>query len=215
MILVLDPASPRALVDEVCGIAQQLGWRSDVSWGEEQVVVALGGSADPEELEAALSAFELDVLQLPSSRAYGRMRSRRRMMTGIAAGLGLLSAAGIGVPILGFLMPPRGALADPDLVEAGNVDEFREGTARVIPFHGVPVFVVRFEGDRYHALSATCTYMKFCRLEWDGERRLLRCPCHGGVFDVYGNVVDGLARIPLTRYDVVRVGDTLFLRRAD
>jgi cytochrome b6-f complex iron-sulfur subunit len=134
-------------------------------------------------------------------------------MTGLATGLGLLTAVGAGIPVVGFLLPPRGTLSDPDLIRAGATDKLEEGSARPILFHGVPVFLIRLAGDRFFALSAICTHMKVCRLEWDADRSLLLCPCHGGSFDVHGNVVRGPASTPLTSYAVDQVGDELFIRR--
>lgn len=52
------------------------------------------------------------------------------------------------------------------------------------------VFLV-WDGDKaVHALSATCTHLG-CQVRWDGTSKRFRCPCHGGVFDERGNVVDG------------------------
>jgi Rieske Fe-S protein len=37
------------------------------------------------------------------------------------------------------------------------------------------------------------------------------CPCHGCVFDVYGNIVSGPPWAPLPSYTVERIGDRLYL----
>jgi menaquinol-cytochrome c reductase iron-sulfur subunit len=62
------------------------------------------------------------------------------------------------------------------------------------------VFIV-WDGDRnVHALSATCTHLG-CQVQWDAESTRFRCPCHGGVFDAQGQVVDGPPPRPLDRVD--------------
>ena len=58
------------------------------------------------------------------------------------------------------------------------------------------VFLV-WDGDRtIRALSATCTHLG-CQVQWDGEGRKFRCPCHGGVYDASGKVVEGPPPRPL------------------
>lgn len=62
------------------------------------------------------------------------------------------------------------------------------------------VFLV-WDGDKtVHALSATCTHLG-CQVRWDAASTTFRCPCHGGVFDAQGNVVDGPPPRPLDRVD--------------
>ena len=40
------------------------------------------------------------------------------------------------------------------------------------------------------ALSSTCTHLG-CRVSWNADDQTLKCPCHGGVFDRTGAVMDG------------------------
>ena len=62
------------------------------------------------------------------------------------------------------------------------------------------VFLV-WDGDKaVHALSATCTHLG-CQVRWDADSTKFRCPCHGGVFDVQGEVVEGPPPRPLGRVD--------------
>jgi len=62
------------------------------------------------------------------------------------------------------------------------------------------VFVVWDGGKTVHALSATCTHLG-CQVRWDPGSTTFRCPCHGGVFDVQGAVVEGPPPRPLDRVD--------------
>jgi quinol---cytochrome c reductase iron-sulfur subunit, bacillus type len=45
-------------------------------------------------------------------------------------------------------------------------------------------------GDRVRAMHSTCTHLG-CRTSYDRETKRILCPCHGGVYDVEGNVVAG------------------------
>jgi quinol---cytochrome c reductase iron-sulfur subunit, bacillus type len=58
------------------------------------------------------------------------------------------------------------------------------------------VFLV-WDGDRtVRALSATCTHLG-CQVRWDGAEKKFRCPCHGGVYDATGKVLEGPPPRPL------------------
>lgn len=62
------------------------------------------------------------------------------------------------------------------------------------------VFLV-WDGDTsVQALSAACTHLG-CQVRWDAETTRFRCPCHGGVFDAEGRVLEGPPARPLDRVD--------------
>ncbi len=191
-----------------------LGWKCEESRGEEQVVLVLSGDGERAGLERALShGGTADVFPVLSGRGYRRLRVQRRFMAALAFGLALLIAAGILLPILGFLLPQAESLSDPDVVRVFAAEKLREDTARLASFHGRPVMIVRLPGQRFFALSALCTHVEACQLEWSPELHRLECPCHGDSYDLYGNVLHGPAALPLVRYEVARRGDNLYLRR--
>ncbi len=56
-------------------------------------------------------------------------------------------------------------------------------------------YVIRQDGDdgkegQIIALSASCTHMG-CIVQWQDSDRKFHCPCHGGLFNEYGNVDAG------------------------
>jgi Rieske Fe-S protein len=214
MILVLDPQASDALIADVVKSAEDLGWRCELSRGEDQIVIGLTGDGDPAALEAALEHHsDVDVVPVLSRADYNRLRIRRRLMTGLASGLGLLTAMGAGAPVIGFLLPPKGTLGENDFVKVATEGELESRPAKQVTLFGRTMLVIRGGGARYFAVSAICTHMSVCHLEWRPERNLLVCPCHGGAFDPYGNVVAGPPSIPLATYGVEKVGDALYLRR--
>ena len=127
---------------------------------------------------------------------------RRRFLKWL--GGGFLSLWGIGLlwVVGGFLKPPRAghSLAE-RVIRIGPVDSLPVGQAKFVRHGRDPIFVVRTAEDTYVGLSAICTHMH-CILAWDGERRVLDCPCHAGSFDVAGNVLAGPPPRPLQRYRV-------------
>ena len=214
MILVLPPETTDQALREVVSQAERLGWSAQVSRGSEQMIVALEGLGEPAALEAALDrTAEVDVIPVLTTAQYRLRRSRRTVLTGLAAGLGLLTAVGAGLPVVGFLRPPLRPLGNPEQISGGSVRSLEPGMARPLRFRDSLLLLICLEPGQYVALSGSCTHMQPCRLDWDRERRLLVCPCHGGAFDVHGNVVRGPASRPIASYSVERVGDELFVGR--
>jgi nitrite reductase/ring-hydroxylating ferredoxin subunit len=214
MILVLAHDCSEAALEEILRDCRALGWTSEVSRGSEQTLVTLAGDGDAAQLEERFRArADVDVLPILSQREYRYLRTRRRMLAGLAGGLGALTALGAGIPVLGFLLPPKGVLPDRDLVRAAGRDEIPERSGRRLTLFGQPLMLIRMDDERWYALSAICTHMNICQLDWNAERRELVCPCHGGAFDVYGNVVQGPPSVPLQSYAVEHIGPDVFVRR--
>jgi Rieske Fe-S protein len=67
------------------------------------------------------------------------------------------------------------------------------------------VYLVRTGEQEVRAMQSTCTHLG-CRTAYDRQSKRIKCPCHGGVFDMQGNVVDGPPPAPLPRL-TVRVQD--------
>lgn len=58
------------------------------------------------------------------------------------------------------------------------------------------VFLV-WDGDKQvRAMSALCTHLG-CQVRWQADEKKFRCPCHGGVYDPAGNVIEGPPPRPL------------------
>jgi menaquinol-cytochrome c reductase iron-sulfur subunit len=220
-----EPDSPTWLVvlpselaeEELSGLRERMrarGWAADASRGEEQAIVAVRGPADPAELRSALApGIEADVVPILDRARYRRLRARRRFQSALVTGLGLLIAVGLAVPLVGFLRPPPGTILAPELVRVPRADGLAVGEAALVRLAEKPVLVLRIAPGRWHAVSASCTFMDECLLEWDAARHQLRCPCHGCAFDAHGNVVRAPAALPLQRLEVVERDGALFVRR--
>lgn len=62
------------------------------------------------------------------------------------------------------------------------------------------VFLVWNGQKEVKVFSATCTHLG-CQVLWDSEKKHFLCPCHGGVYDAGGQVLDGPPPRPLTTLD--------------
>ena len=137
---------------------------------------------------------------------------RRRALVVFVNTVGGLIGAGLSAVLGAFALRPA-PRADEGWAAAGTLDDLTPNVpAPRVVSRGTQdgwyrqrsrstVFVV-WDGDKsVHALSATCTHLG-CQVRWDAESTRFRCPCHGGVFDADGNVVEGPPPRPLDRVEV-------------
>jgi cytochrome b6-f complex iron-sulfur subunit len=215
LIAILPPEGSADSLAEIRRALEGRGWSCAFSTGRTQTIATVVGPSDVRELDAALAPMVVaDVVELLSAKDYARLRRRRRVMHGIAWGLLALIVLGLGLPALAFARAPVATLVAPDVVFAATVDELPENSARLVRPAWGPVLLVHLNGGRFFAVEATCTHEKDCQLEWSRERQQIVCPCHGCVYDVYGNVIEGPASAPLGTVPIERAGDKLFVRRS-
>jgi Rieske Fe-S protein len=97
------------------------------------------------------------------------------------------------------LRPPAGPAAG-RWVRAGSTADLKpdEPVPRILSVSRVDGWYrERWDGqDTIRALSATCTHLG-CQVQWDGEGKKFKCPCHGGVYAADGKVVSGPPPRPL------------------
>jgi Rieske Fe-S protein len=129
--------------------------------------------------------------------------------SGLLVGASGLSLAGCGGPM--YLVPatPPGRLVvrATDLGPEGDAFVQSPGMTR-------PVYLHRSASGELVALLASCTH-NGCQPAPVAGR--LVCPCHGSEFSLEGDVLQGPADRPLTRYEVTEDdGDvTVWLERAE
>ncbi len=147
--------------------------------------------------------------------------SRRRLfIAGNAAIQGTLALL-VGVPVVGYVL---GAIFSP------------EPTAwvRVAPFASIPpnqpiefainapiegagqntarpvwVFVLK-SGNQLFTFYNACTHMG-CPVQWIGYQQLFKCPCHGGVYDRLGRVINGPPPYALRQFQHKIVNGDLYV----
>jgi cytochrome b6-f complex iron-sulfur subunit len=129
--------------------------------------------------------------------------ARRRFVNRFLGGSFGALIAWILYPVLRFLEPVEVAEAAANQVEAGRTDdpELASTGFKIVPFGNDPVILVRTADGEHRALSATCTHLD-CIVEYRREGGLLWCNCHGGQFDLSGQVVGGPPPRPLRPYRV-------------
>jgi Rieske Fe-S protein len=73
------------------------------------------------------------------------------------------------------------------------------------------VYLTKSDGDAVRAMSSTCTHLG-CRTSYDPTTKLIKCPCHGGVYTTDGKVVAGPPPRPLPRVAVRVDGAQVFVQ---
>lgn len=96
--------------------------------------------------------------------------------------------------------------AYPTLRERGGWDYV------VLPDDLVNVIVVHGQDGCYRAIWRICTHGA-CENDWDPAASVARCPCHGSEFADDGSVLRGPATRGVRAFPVVRVGESLWLKR--
>jgi len=136
--------------------------------------------------------------------------SRRKFMANIVLGLGTtLGLGGLAFRFLEYLYP---IVLPIKLVEVpvGSINEFPPDGVRFVSLPEGPVMLEKAGGE-VHALSAICTHLG-CVIAWHPKAKEFICPCHGGRYDLNGNVVFGPPPRPLEKLDVkVRDGQVFVL----
>ncbi len=68
--------------------------------------------------------------------------------------------------------------------------------------------IVVHTSNGYIALSDVCTHAG-CSVSYSSSSNTFNCPCHGGVYDINGNVVSGPPPSSLPKYKTVLTGAIL------
>jgi quinol---cytochrome c reductase iron-sulfur subunit, bacillus type len=149
--------------------------------------------------------------------------SRRRFVAAGTAASGLLVAAALGVPIVGFILSPLYRRQKPSVERAvGDISSVQDGSPKrfLVKFPenewdaGVEqpqtIYVVRTEG-RLLVFANVCTHMQ-CPVHWDPQVNLFLCPCHGGLYSIDGTNVGGPPPKPLPQLAHRLEGSVLYVR---
>lgn len=156
-----------------------------------------------------------------------RLLDRRSFVIRAMAAIGALIAVIVGIPVAGFAsvpffrartpirvisdaVPPT--LRSDAWVSAGQLDDFDVGEPRLVLLQRdvtdgwvsgpqeVAAYVVRETEEAVVAFDIHCTHLG-CPLAFSSGSATFLCPCHGGSFDVQGDVLSGPPPRPMIQYE--------------
>ena len=135
---------------------------------------------------------------------------RRRALEWLVQGFGAVIGILVALPLIGPIIAPAMRRRRRRYYSLGSVEQFQTDEPVSTAFELVrydgwrevresrKVYVRRLAPGQFIAYSIVCTHLG-CSVRWDGETDRFRCPCHGGVYDIEGEVVAGPPPRPLTR----------------
>jgi menaquinol-cytochrome c reductase iron-sulfur subunit len=133
---------------------------------------------------------------------------RRRFLARVITTIHAVIGGTVAVVLGGAILSPIFRTRRENWLTAANLTDLPENrptpvTIRVAREDGYnqvidrrTVFLVKTGESQVTALDSTCTHLG-CRVSWDAEAQVLRCPCHGGVYDATGAVTAGPPPAPL------------------
>src|SRR6188472_343126 len=154
-----------------------------------------------------------------SADAPGRRRFLARVITTIHAAI----AASLGVVLGGTVLSPLFGKQEENWLPAGTLSNLPEHdplpvTLRVAREDGYNqvisrknIFLLRTGDSGVVAIDSTCTHLG-CGVRWDADEQLIKCPCHGGVYDRMGTVKSGPPPAPLARLTTKVEGDQILVQ---
>ena len=147
---------------------------------------------------------------------------RRKFFSRAVAGIQATIVAALTFVLGGTVLGPAFASRSSNWWPAGDVSDLLDGEPTPVTIRRVRpdgytqtidrqvVFLIKNDA-RITALSSTCTHLG-CRVRWDAEASLLKCPCHGGAFDLTGAVKAGPPPAPLASLPTRVENDRVFVQ---
>jgi succinate dehydrogenase / fumarate reductase iron-sulfur subunit len=140
--------------------------------------------------------------------------SRRKFLKRFTYGLGAATAMVLGSVLASATIGPSIRRAPKQWHSLGRLETLTSGEVKTISVrHEVidgfyrsqkiePVMVYRSSNsNNVVAYSSRCTHLG-CTVHWDDTKQIFLCACHGGAFDVNGNVKTGPPPRPLDKHNI-------------
>ncbi|MEO8392188.1 MAG: ubiquinol-cytochrome c reductase iron-sulfur subunit [Chloroflexota bacterium] len=136
--------------------------------------------------------------------------SRREFMDRSIKAIGAFIGITMGVSAVGYLISPALQPQQEQWIKIGRSSQVQSGvpmlftvtlnktTGWVKSEINLAYFVYTEDAVNFIVLSNICTHLG-CQTHWNSDAGNIVCPCHGGQFDVRGNVIGGPPPRPLKR----------------
>ncbi len=138
--------------------------------------------------------------------------TRRRFLGYVIGGISGIIGAAIATPLIGYFLSPAWKKSNPLLTPIAEVSNIPIGEPTYITYEqrlrdgwyittlSRGAWVVNKGQNDINVFDPHCTHLN-CPYYWDKEKQIFQCPCHGGEFDINGNVLAGPPPRPLDRLE--------------
>lgn len=139
--------------------------------------------------------------------------SRRTFFSWVTAAIAGLIGAGLAVPLSGYVISPALKRRERSWIDVGGVADVPVGEPKQLDHVTTiqdgylatrsqkAVWAVKRPDGQVTVFAPKCTHLG-CGYRWAGDEKQFKCPCHGSVFDIDGQVLAGPAPRPLDRLPV-------------
>jgi menaquinol-cytochrome c reductase iron-sulfur subunit len=140
----------------------------------------------------------------PTSGFYTPIGTRRRFFQWVTRTAAGLIGLGLAVPLVGYVISPALKRRVHSRVDVADIDELAVGEPKQVDYVATvqdgyletkihkAVWAVKQTDGQVTVFSPMCTHLG-CGYHWDVTDRKFKCPCHGSVYDVSGQVLAGPA----------------------
>jgi quinol---cytochrome c reductase iron-sulfur subunit, bacillus type len=140
----------------------------------------------------------------PTSGFYTPVGTRRRFFQWVTRTAAGLIGLGLAVPLVGYVISPALKRRAQSWVDVADIDELAVGEPKQVDYVATvqdgyletkihkAVWAVKQTDGQVTVFSPMCTHLG-CGYHWDAADRKFKCPCHGSVYDVSGQVLAGPA----------------------
>jgi menaquinol-cytochrome c reductase iron-sulfur subunit len=138
--------------------------------------------------------------------------TRRDFLKRVVIGGAGVVAAAIAAPLAGSFLSPLWQKNKKTAIAVAHTDQKPIGTPTFVRFEerapdgwlvtteSLGVWIITEDGKDFTLYDPHCTHLR-CPFYWDAQKEIFDCPCHGGAFDINGNVIDGPPPRPLDRWE--------------
>jgi Rieske Fe-S protein len=128
--------------------------------------------------------------------------SRRTFLTYAAAAISTFIGIVAGIPIIGYFISPLQSKQEATWVNVGRVRDLAGSVPQVVQFtitrrdgwaevrEARSCWIVPAGPDNFVAYNGRCTHLG-CAYSWQNDASRFFCPCHDGIYDREGRVLDG------------------------
>src|SRR5260221_7088987 len=136
--------------------------------------------------------------------------TRRNFLTGILAGWSALLFLPVIYGVVQYIIPPKIREQLMENILVGKISDVPANDAKIVKVNKKAIVLLKTDQGQVKAFSAVCTHLG-CIVQYQSDRKVFHCNCHGSEFDTNGKNIAGPAPSPLQPYRVELKNDDVII----